>query len=146
VTEQFSAVVQQEAGTTPFVEVPFDVKATFGSARPPVRATVNGFTFRTRIAPMGGCSLVGFNRAAREGTRVAPGQTIRVELELDEEPRTVAVPRELETALDASPEARARYDGLSYTHRREYAEWVAEAKRPETRERRARETVTRLLG
>ena len=61
------------------------------------------------------------------------GDRVTVEVELDTEPREVEVPPELAEALEPEPELRAFFDGLSYTHRREYAEWVAEAKREETR-------------
>jgi uncharacterized protein YdeI (YjbR/CyaY-like superfamily) len=67
---------------------------------------------------------------------VATGDTVTLELKLDSEPRTVEVPPALAEALQADPEAKAIYDGLAFTHRNEYARWIAEAKREETRERR----------
>jgi uncharacterized protein YdeI (YjbR/CyaY-like superfamily) len=73
------------------------------------------------------------------------GDVVRIQVELDTEPRVVAVPDELSTALDAAPDAAARYAKLSYTHRREFAEWVAEAKRQETRDRRAAKAVEMIL-
>jgi uncharacterized protein YdeI (YjbR/CyaY-like superfamily) len=72
----------------------------------------------------------------REAAGIAPGDPVDVVLERDEAPREVDVPAELAAAL-ADPGLRAAYDTLAFTHRREYAEWVAEAKRPETRARRA---------
>ena len=60
-------------------------------------------------------------------------------IELDTEPREVDVPADLEAALDA--EAKAAFERMSYTHRKEYAEWIEEAKRPETRERRVAKAV-----
>jgi uncharacterized protein YdeI (YjbR/CyaY-like superfamily) len=60
-------------------------------------------------------------------------------------PRTVEVPHDLARALRGAPAAKAAFDGLSYTHRKDYATWVAEAKRPETRARRVEETI-RLLA
>ena len=72
------------------------------------------------------------------------GDCVTVEVELDTEPREVEVPPELAEALEPEPELRAFFDGLSYTHRREYAEWVAEAKRVETRRRRAAKAVELL--
>ena len=97
----------------------------FGEARPPVRGNLNGFQFRGRIAKYGGEYMLGFRREIREGASVEAGDT---------EPRTVALPDDLAAALDE--EARATFDRMAYTHRREYVEWITEAKRPETRTRR----------
>lgn len=55
------------------------------------------------------------------------------------------LPRELVLALAAAPEAKSRFEALSPSHRREYVTWVAEARRADTRERRAAQTVMRLL-
>lgn len=71
---------------------------------------------------------------------------MEVELELDSEPREVELPPELERALAGDAEAKEAFDGLSYTHRREYAEWVAGAREPETRERRLGKAVEMLLA
>lgn len=65
----------------------------------------------------------------------ADGQ-VAVELVLDAEERTVEVPPALAAALAADPAAKAIFDGLAYTHRKEFARWIAEAKKEETRERR----------
>jgi uncharacterized protein YdeI (YjbR/CyaY-like superfamily) len=78
--------------------------------------------------------MLGFRREIREGASVEAGDTVDVEIELDTEPRTVALPDDLAAALDE--EARATFDRMAYTHRREYVEWITEAKRPETRTRR----------
>ena len=107
----------------------------------PVLVTVNGHTLRLRLARMGGESMIGFSKAAREEAGVAPGDEVDVEIALDETPREVEVPPELAAALDGDPSARSAFDALAFTHRKEYARWVAEAKRPETRERRVAETL-----
>jgi Bacteriocin-protection, YdeI or OmpD-Associated/Domain of unknown function (DUF1905) len=110
----------------------------------PVRVTVNGHTLRLRLARMGGESMIGFSRAAREEAGLEPGDEVDVEIALDDAPREVELPADLAAALDADPRVRAAFDALSYTHRKEYARAVAEAKRPETRERRIADTVRRL--
>jgi Bacteriocin-protection, YdeI or OmpD-Associated/Domain of unknown function (DUF1905) len=112
-----------------------------GAKTPPVRVTVNGHTFAGRIARRGGDSLIGFSRAVREAAGVTPGEEIEVEIALDDAPRKVDVPAELTAALDGDAEARRAFDALAFTHRKEYARWVAEAKRAETRERRVAETL-----
>jgi hypothetical protein len=110
----------------------------------PVRVAVNGRELRLRLARMGGENMIGFSRAARREAGLEPGDEAEVEIALDEAPREVEVPADLAAALDADPEARRAFDALSFTHRKEYARWVGEAKRPETRERRVAETVERV--
>ena len=115
-----------------------------GAKRFPVVATVNGHTWRTSVVRMGGEYLVGLNREVRKAAGVQAGDTIELELELDTKPREVEVPPALGAALAADNEARAAYEKLSYTHRKEYARWVADAKRDETRERRIAKTIEEL--
>lgn len=115
-----------------------------GAKTPPVRVTVNGHTFSGRIGRMGGESLLGFNRGVREAAGVEPGQELELEIALDDAPREVTPPAELAQALAGDRVAREAFDGLAYTHRKEFARWVEEAKRPETRERRVAETLRML--
>ena len=123
-------------------DVPFDPKAELGKVRAPVRVTINGFTFRTTIARMGGRTFVGLNREARDGTGVAAGERVAVELVADDEPRTVEVPPDLAAALDGG--RRAFFDSLSYTHRKEYVRWIEGAKRDETRRARVAKAAEML--
>ena len=127
-----------------FFEVPLDVPAVFGKARAPVRGTINGQPFRSTVAVYGGHYYLPVNRALREAAGVAAGDAVVIELAADEQPRTVDPPAELAGALAADPEAKVAFDGLSYTHQREYAEWVAEAKREATRRRRVEQAVQML--
>jgi hypothetical protein len=115
-----------------------------GAKRFPVRATVNGYTWRTSVARMGGEFLLGLNREVRQGAGAEAGDTVEVEIELDDVPREVDVPEALASALAADPAAKQAFDSLAYTHRKEYARWIAEAKRDETRERRVGEALARL--
>ncbi len=115
-----------------------------GAKRFPVRATVNGYTWRTSVARMGGEFLLGLNREVREGADVQAGDEVEVTIELDTAPREVEVPDALAAALAADPAARAAFEGLAFTHRKEYARWIAEAKREETRARRVEQALERL--
>jgi hypothetical protein len=115
-----------------------------GAKRFPVVATVNGYTWRTSVARMRGEFLLGLNRAVRDAAGVQAGQTVDVEIKLDTEPREVDVPEALARALAKDPAAGAACDALAFTHRKEYARWVAEAKRDETRERRVAEALQML--
>jgi len=142
-TQRFETVLRAEDDGV-FFEVPLDVPAVFGKARAPVRGTINGHPFRSTVAVYGGRSYLPVRKALREAAGVAAGDAVVVELEADEQPRTVDPPPALAAALAADPEARAAFEGLSFTHQREYAEWVAEAKREATRSRRVDQAVEML--
>ena len=114
--------------------------AVFGKARAPVRGTINGHPFRSTVAVYGGRSYLPVNKALRDAAGVAAGDAVVVELEADDQARTVDPPPD----LAADREARAAFEGLSFTHQREYAEWVAEAKREATRRRRVAQAVEML--
>jgi len=112
-----------------------------GAKRFPVVATVNGYTWRTSVTRMGGEFLLGFSREVRQGAGVHAGDMIDVTLELDIQPREVEVPAALAAALATDEQAVAAFDGMAFTHRKEYARWVDEAKREETRQRRAQQAL-----
>jgi uncharacterized protein YdeI (YjbR/CyaY-like superfamily) len=106
--------------------------------------TVNRVTLRTTVSVYGGRSYVGFRKEIQEAARIRIGDRIRVRIEPDEEPRQVDVPDDLAKALAGDRRAGEAFDDLSFTHRKEYAVWVAEAKKPETRQRRVRRTIEML--
>ena len=116
-----------------------------GVRRFPVVATVNGYTWRTSVARMGGEFVVGLNREVREGAGVQAGDEAEVSIELDRVPREVEMPEALAAALAADPQAAASFERMAFTHRKEYARWIAEAKRAETRQRRATQAVEMIL-
>jgi bifunctional DNA-binding transcriptional regulator/antitoxin component of YhaV-PrlF toxin-antitoxin module len=142
--ERFSAILGGDDGVRPTVEVPFDVKERYGRARAPVRGTVDGTEFRTTVAVYGGRYYLGFAKELRERAGIDIGDEVDITMDLDREPRTVEVPPALAAALEGDPRAKLSFDALSFTHRREYASWIAEAKREDTRERRARKAVAML--
>jgi bifunctional DNA-binding transcriptional regulator/antitoxin component of YhaV-PrlF toxin-antitoxin module len=142
--ERFTATLGGETGERPIVEVPFDVKERFGRARMPVRGTVDGAGFRTTVAVYGGRYYVGFNKDVRDRAGIAIGDKVEVTLEPDREPRAVEVPPPLAAALEKDTAAKAAFEGLSYTHRNEYARWISEAKRDDTRDRRVKKAVDML--
>lgn len=112
-----------------------------GAKRFPVVATVNGYTWRTSVTRMKGEFLLGLSREVRDGTGAQIGDEVEVTVELDQAPREVEVPEALAAALAADPDARATFGRMAFTHRKEYARWVAEAKRDETRQRRVDQAV-----
>ena len=112
-----------------------------GAKRFPVVATVNGYTWRTSVARMGGEFLLGLNREVRQGAGVEADDEVDVSIELDVAPREVEVPEALASALAADPEAKACFEDMAFTHRKEYTRWIAEAKREETRQRRVQQAL-----
>ncbi len=117
--------------------VPVDARTLWGEARPPVAGTINGHPFRGRLAVYGGQTVLGLTNAYRAELGIVQGDAIEVVMDRDDAPREVEVPPALQAVLDGDDVARAAYEKLSFTHRREYAQWIAEAKREETRDRRA---------
>lgn len=131
----FKATIVRE-GSMCFIPVPFDPKPLFGKVRAPVRVTLGGYMYRSTIASMGNGPCVPLRRSHREAAGLEGGETLRVTLELDTDERVIKPPPDLVKALKAKPPAWDRWRELSYTHQREHAEAVEEAKKPETRQRR----------
>jgi len=100
--------------------------------------------FRTRLAVYGGQPMVGVTKADRHAAGVDVGDTFDVLLALDTASREISVPPDLAEALAGDAAAAATFDRLSFSHRREYVQWIIEAKRPETRARRVAGTLDRL--
>jgi hypothetical protein len=116
---EFDAVVGGGEGRLPLVELPFDVKAAYGTARPKVKATVNDVTLRTTVSVYGGRSYVGFRKQIQAAGGIRIGDRVRVRIEPDVEPREIEVPDDLARALNKDPAASQAFAGLSYTHRKE---------------------------
>ena len=143
----FTTELLATGGTTTGFEVPDDVVERLGGGRrPKVVVTVEGHTWRTSIASMGGRFLLGASAAVREAAGIASGQTYTVHVELDSAPRTVDVPDDLAAALAASPAATSAWAALTYSQQRQHAEAVLAAKKPETRVRRVSTIVGSLAG
>ena len=128
------------------IVVPSKIVETLGAGkRPPVNVTINGkYTYRGRIASMGGEFMIGVAKEHRDKAGIKGGESIDIEVTLDEAPREVVVPPDLAKALAKHKGAKAAYDKLSYTHRKEYVRWAEEAKAGETRSRRIAKMIERL--
>jgi hypothetical protein len=127
------------------VPIPFDPKAEFGKVRTPVTVTLNGYTYRSTIASMGGLVCVPLRTSHREAAGLSGNETLDVTIALDEKKREVTPPDDLVAALKAAPPARERWSELSYSHQREYAEAVEGAKQAATRGRRI-EAAVKAIG
>jgi hypothetical protein len=124
--------------------VPLDLKAAFGRARPAVRVTIREHTWRTTPGVYDGVGHIVVNRSVKKATGVDAGDRVAVAMELDTSGRTVRPPADLRAAFAEDETAAAAFRGMSYSHRREYVEWIQEAKRPDTRRRRIEATVQRV--
>ena len=137
----FTAVIREGA-----VEVPLDVKAVFGEARPAVQMTFCGETYPNRVMVYGGKYLLGIWKAVLAKHGLADGKKLEVTIEREAAPRKIAPPPELAAALKKHAKARAGWAASSYTHQREWAQAIADAKRPETRAKRVAEAIAALAA
>ena len=128
-----------------FIRVPAAVVTALGQGkRAPVRVTLNGCTYRTRIAVYGGRHYLGVRRGIREAAAAKAGDQLVVALQFDAELRTVDLPEVLRSAVEADAKAAAAFNKLSYTHKKELVEWVTGAKRLETQRRRMAQAMAML--
>lgn len=138
----FKAKIIRE-GPACFIPLDFDPKPVFGKVRAPVKVTLNGYTYRSTIASMGGQICLPLRKSNREAAGLEGGEILEITLELDADERTIEIPADLEKAL--TPSGQKKWNTLSYTHRKEHAAAVAEAKKPDTRKRRI-EQIANLLN
>ncbi len=142
---RFHTVVQLNGKTATGIPVPAEVVAGLGtSKRPSVRVTLNGYTYRSTVAPMGGTFMLPVSAEVRERAGVAAGDEVDVEITLDTEPREVTVPPDLAEALDHDADARRFFAGLSYSNQQRIVLPIAEAKTAETRQRRIAKAISML--
>jgi antitoxin component of MazEF toxin-antitoxin module len=139
---RFRTTVKQSGKTATGIQVPDEVMEALGSGkRPAVKVTVNGYSYRSTVASMGGVAMVSLSAEHRAGAGVAGGDEVEVDLELDTAPREVEVPPDLAAALDAEPAARSTFGGLSYSNKSWHVLQVTGAKTDETRQRRIARSV-----
>jgi hypothetical protein len=141
----FTATIQNAGGGGAFVEVPFDVEEAFGAKKPRVKALIEGVPYRGLLVRMGGDHhLLIVLKGIREQIGKTFGDEIQVTVEPDLEERVIEIPKDLMKELKKDKEAKAFFDKLSYTHRKEYVNWVMEAKKEETRHNRIVKTIQML--
>jgi hypothetical protein len=142
---RFRTTIIAEGKTATGFRVPDAIVDALGSGRRPrVTVTINGYTYRNTVAVLGGVSMIGVSAEHRAGAGVAGGDEVDVDIELDTAPRIVAVPDDFAAALDAEPDARRTFDGLSYSNRSWHVLQVTGAKTDETRNRRIAKAIDAL--
>lgn len=140
-------IFQAEGKNATGIRVPNDVVAALGKGkRPPVKVTVNGYTYPSTVANYGETYLLPFAKEHRDATGIQAGDEVEVTLELETTPRTVTLPDDLAAALDAQPGAREAFDRLAPSARKEHVRQVETAKAQETRERRIAKIVASVSG
>ncbi|HEY4938069.1 MAG TPA: YdeI/OmpD-associated family protein [Actinomycetota bacterium] len=144
----FEAPIEAGPGGGAFVRLPAAAAEIFGTrARFPVQASFNGVAYRGSTMPLGdGTFCVGVTKAVQVQAGASVGDTVAVAVERDAGERTVDVPPDLAAALASHPEAAARFEAMGYTQRKEYAAWVASAKKPETRQRRLDQAIGKIAA
>ncbi len=128
-----------------WLRVPDDIVASLGSRTADVRGTVNSTPFRSRLMIFRGSSFLGLTPSFRSRAGISVGDLLEVEIEPDVPAGPDDLPPELSEALQAHPVAAAAFGALTPSHRRRYANWVAQARRSDTRSRRSAQAVHRLM-
>ena len=137
----------EPAGNATGIEVPAEIVTALGAGkRPKVAITINGHTWRSRVASMGGRFIVGISAANRAACGIAEGDSVEADVQLDTEPRVVAEPPDLAEALDGDPQARAAFDRLAYGLKRKHVQAIQDAKTPQTRQRRITKLIATIGG
>ena len=149
-SKSFTATLERPegVGTWTYLTVPFDVAADYGAkGQVKVKGTVNGAPFRGSLMPHGdGRHFLVVNKALRDKAGATQGSVVRVRLERDTAPRAVSVPRDLKQALAGNPQAAAAFKNMPYSHKKEYVDYIGEAKKAETRLRRISATIEKLAA
>ena len=142
---RFRTTVEQSGKTATGIEVPSTVVEGLGAGkRPPVRVTINGFTYRSTVASMDGRFMVGVSAENRAGAKVVGGDVVDVDIELDTAPRVVELPKDFAAALKKDAKARKTFDGLSPSNKGWHVSSIEGAKTDETRQRRIAKSIAAL--
>lgn len=145
----FTAILEQHKSgvDAAYVSIPFNVEEVYGTrGQVKVKAWFDKQPYRGILANMGtGCHIIGVRKDIRQAIKKNIGDRIVVELEFDTEERVVEIPDDLKNALAENQKAKVFFDSLSFTNRKEYSVWIKSAKKEQTREKRLRETIQKLV-
>ena len=143
--QTFTAEIKNAGGGGAFVDVPFDVEQVFGSKRPKIKATIDGVPYRGLLVRMGSENhILLVLKSIREKIGKTFGDMVKVTVELDSEPRVIEIPKDFLNELKKDKAAKDFFEKLSFTHKREYVNWINEARKEETRANRVLKTITML--
>jgi hypothetical protein len=146
----FTATIEKpdDGMDTAYISIPFSVEEVYGTrGQVKVKALFDGYPYRGVLANMGtGCHLIILRKDVRKAIGKNVGDKVKVELEQDVEERKVEIPADLKKALSAKPKAQKFFETLSYSNKKEFAQWITSAKKKETRESRLNQTIEKLLA
>lgn len=144
---KFKTVLLTAGKTATGIEIPAERIEKLGAGKkPPVKVTINGFTYKSTVAVMGGKFMVGVSAENREGAKVKGGDKIEVTLELDKEPRVLEVPEVFRKALSKHAAAKKKFESLSYSKQQQLVLPVKNAKTKETADRNIKKAIDALLA
>ncbi|WP_156307603.1 YdeI/OmpD-associated family protein [Sphingobacterium endophyticum] len=130
-----STIVQR--GNTTGIQVPVDVLEQLnGGKKPLVKVTLNDYTYRSAVGKMDGEFMISLSAENRANANVQGGQTLAVTIELDNEPRTVELPEELQAEFDRNNDAKSAFEKLAPSRKKALVLSINEAKTDETRKKR----------
>jgi hypothetical protein len=148
--KKFKAVLENPEGKMDiaFISIPFNVQEVYGSkGQVKVKATFDGHEYRGVIANMGtGCHILGIRKDIREAIGKQVGDVVQVTIQKHEAERVVDVPADLKKILVKNAKAKSFFDSLSFTNRKEYSLWISSAKKEETKAKRLKEILPKLLA
>jgi uncharacterized lipoprotein len=146
---KFNATIESAEGAAgrggAYVLFPYEVEKEFGTrGQVPVKVTFDGVPYTGTLVKYGRPQhMLPMLKAIRDQIGKGSGDTVSVVVERDESVRSVEGPPELQKLLKKEGLLPV-FEKLSYTHRKEYCHWIAEAKKEETRQARLARTVIML--
>jgi hypothetical protein len=142
---KFRTTIELGGKTATGMQVPAAVVDALGAGkRPAVSVTINSYTYRSTVAPMGGVFMLPVSAEVRAAAGVKAGDEVEVEILLDSAPREVVVPADFQAALDANPQAKSAFERLSYSNKRQHTLAIEGAKSDDTRQRRIEKAIATL--
>lgn len=142
---KFRSTVELGGKTATGIEVPAKVVESLGSTkRPAVTVTINGHSYPSTIASMGGRYMLPISAETRAAAGVSAGDKVSVDVVLDTAPRVVEVPPDLARALGKNVAAKRTFASLSYSNQRQHVLALEAAKKPETRQRRLEKIIATM--
>lgn len=143
---KFEANIRKHQGQdAAYVEFPYNVISEFGRSRIKVKVEFDGVPYRGLLVKMNSPKhCIGVTKTIRKQIGKNPGDSVSVVLQEDKEERVVEIPERLATILESNPEIKEYFLSLSYTHKKEYVEWLTSAKKEETTEKRFNKIIEML--
>ena len=139
---KFKAEILASESGGMYVIVPFDVEKEYGKKRVKIKAKIESENYRGSLVRMGSPDhILLIRKDIREKINKTAGDIVNIEVEEDTTPRVVKVPSDFQKLLKDNPNENAFFKKLSYTHQKEYVQWIEEAKREETRTRRMKKAI-----